>query len=158
MIGTDCPAFTAAHLRQAAPRLREADVVLIPAEDGGYVLIGARAPHAGLFSDMQWGTSTVLAETRQRIAALGLTAIELRRSGTSIPKAIWRGSSANCRRWRCNHCNLISTSPQTISSAAPMRTARSGSFSTTTAIKAPNSTLVSRKRGDDGDRRQRHRP
>ncbi len=77
VIGTDCPAFTVAHLRRAAEALRDADVVLIPAEDGGYVLIGARAPHAGLFDDMTWGAATVLAETRQRIAALKLTAVEL---------------------------------------------------------------------------------
>ena len=76
VIGTDCPALTIAHLRQAAAALREAEVVLIPAEDGGYVLIGARAPHAGLFEGMRWGTSTVLAETRTRIAALGLSAVE----------------------------------------------------------------------------------
>ena len=43
VIGTDCPAFTADHLRAAASALHDgADVVLIPAEDGGYVLIGAR--------------------------------------------------------------------------------------------------------------------
>jgi rSAM/selenodomain-associated transferase 1 len=77
VIGTDCPAFTAEHLRQAANALRQADMVLIPVEDGGYVLIGARAPHAELFADMTWGAATVLAETRKRIAALGLTAIEL---------------------------------------------------------------------------------
>jgi rSAM/selenodomain-associated transferase 1 len=76
VIGTDCPAFTVEHLRHAANALREADVVLIPAEDGGYVLIGARAAHASLFSDMTWGAATVLAETRKRIAALDLTAIE----------------------------------------------------------------------------------
>ena len=77
VIGTDCPARTADHLRQAANALRQAEVVLIPAEDGGYVLIGARAPHAALFTDMQWGNAEVLAETRRRIAASGLTAIEL---------------------------------------------------------------------------------
>ena len=45
VIGTDCPALTAGHLRAAADVLRAgADAVLIPAEDGGYVLIGARAP------------------------------------------------------------------------------------------------------------------
>ena len=64
VIGTDCPALTAAHLRDAAAALREADVVLIPAEDGGYVLIGTRAPQPALFAAMAWSTDTVLAETR----------------------------------------------------------------------------------------------
>ena len=78
VIGTDCPAFTPPHLRAAADALRDGtDVVLIPAEDGGYVLIGARAPRRELFSDMTWGTPTVLAETRNRISALNLKAVEL---------------------------------------------------------------------------------
>jgi rSAM/selenodomain-associated transferase 1 len=78
VIGTDCPAFTPAHLRAAADALRDGtDVVLIPADDGGYVLIGARAPRRELFSGMTWGTPTVLAETRSRISALNLKAVEL---------------------------------------------------------------------------------
>lgn len=77
VIGTDCPAFTPAHLSAAAEALKTADVVLIPAEDGGYVLIGMRTPQTMLFSDMTWGTRTVLAETRRRIAALKLRAVEL---------------------------------------------------------------------------------
>ena len=42
IIGTDCPALTQTHLQQAANALNENDAVLIPAEDGGYVLIGLR--------------------------------------------------------------------------------------------------------------------
>jgi rSAM/selenodomain-associated transferase 1 len=79
LIGSDCPALTPAHLRAAAATLADADVVLTPAEDGGYVLIGVRAPCPDLFCDMVWGTATVLAETRQRIAALKLRAVELDR-------------------------------------------------------------------------------
>ena len=77
VIGTDCPALAAAHLRAAATALDDAGVVLIPAEDGGYVLIGARAVHHDLFSGVAWGTPKVLAQTRARIAALGLKAVEL---------------------------------------------------------------------------------
>jgi uncharacterized protein len=77
VIGSDCPALTPAHLRAAANALGNAEVVLIPAEDGGYVLIGARAAHPSLFAGIAWGTATVLAETRARIAALGLSAAEL---------------------------------------------------------------------------------
>jgi hypothetical protein len=43
VIGADCPALTAGHLRAAADALRDHDAVLIPVEDGGYVLIGLRA-------------------------------------------------------------------------------------------------------------------
>ena len=77
VIGTDCPALTPTHLRAAAQALDTHDVVLIPAEDGGFVLIGAKRPHPELFEAMTWSVPTVLAETRWRIAALGLSAAEL---------------------------------------------------------------------------------
>ncbi len=77
VIGSDCPALTPQHLQAAAAALGEADVVLIPAEDGGYVLIGTRALQPTLFEAMTWSTDRVLAETRGRIAALGLRAVEL---------------------------------------------------------------------------------
>jgi hypothetical protein len=77
VIGTDCPALTSQHLRAAAEALDQVDVVLIPAADGGYVLIGARTAHPELFARIAWGTDTVLSETRKHIAALGLTAVEL---------------------------------------------------------------------------------
>ena len=68
VIGTDCPALTELHLRGAASALREGnDVIIIPAEDGGYVLIGTRTAQPALFVDIAWGTKTVLAETRARV-------------------------------------------------------------------------------------------
>jgi rSAM/selenodomain-associated transferase 1 len=73
VIGTDCPALTAAHLRAAGAALRTGtDVVVYPAEDGGYVLIGARKAEPALFSAMPWSTAEVMAETRRRLKALGL--------------------------------------------------------------------------------------
>jgi uncharacterized protein len=78
VIGTDCPALAQSHLRQAADVLRAgSDVVVIPAEDGGYVLIGARRPQPGLFTGMTWSTDQVMAQTRQRLADAGLTWREL---------------------------------------------------------------------------------
>jgi uncharacterized protein len=76
VIGTDCPALTELHLRGAANALREGnDVTLIPAEDGGYVLIGTRTPQPAIFAGIAWGANTVLVETRGRIIEqrLGLT-------------------------------------------------------------------------------------
>jgi rSAM/selenodomain-associated transferase 1 len=74
VIGTDCPALTAEHLRASADALRaDIDVVTIPVEDGGYALIGTRTPVPALFRDMRWSTADVMAETRRRLATLGLT-------------------------------------------------------------------------------------
>jgi uncharacterized protein len=73
VIGTDCPSLTALHLRDAAEALRSgAEVVVIPADDGGYVLIGMRKPIPDLFAEMAWGTDAVMAETRRRVTDLGL--------------------------------------------------------------------------------------
>jgi rSAM/selenodomain-associated transferase 1 len=73
VIGTDCPALTSDHLRAAADGLRGgSDAVVIPAEDGGYVLIGMRAPERALFSGMHWSTPGVMDETRRRLRARGL--------------------------------------------------------------------------------------
>jgi rSAM/selenodomain-associated transferase 1 len=77
IIGTDCPALTTAHLAEAATALQTHDVVLGPAEDGGYVLIGLTRPRPDLFEGIAWGSSTVLAATRQRIGAAGLRLHEL---------------------------------------------------------------------------------
>ena len=77
IIGTDCPALTPAHLQQAANALSENDAVLIPAEDGGYVLIGLRQPEPAIFTDITWGTAQVLASTRQRLRDIGYSWREL---------------------------------------------------------------------------------
>lgn len=72
LIGTDCPGYSAAYLRQARDRLATgADAVLGPAEDGGYVLIGLNRVSPRLFQDLQWGTASVLEETRARLRVLG---------------------------------------------------------------------------------------
>src|ERR1043166_3163716 len=56
VIGTDCPALTPPHLREAADVLRAGiDAVITPAEDGGYVLIGSRRPQPDLFTGMTGG-------------------------------------------------------------------------------------------------------
>lgn len=71
VIGTDCPALGAAHLREAASRLADHDAVVLPAEDGGYVLIGTRSPPPAVFDEVEWGTDQVMAQTRRRLTALG---------------------------------------------------------------------------------------
>lgn len=77
IIGTDCPALTTAHLVKAAAALQSHDVVLGPAEDGGYVLIGLTRPRPELFAGIAWGSSTVLAATQRRIRDAGLRLYQL---------------------------------------------------------------------------------
>lgn len=77
VIGTDCPALTEAHLRSAAMALRDGnDVVLIPNERGGYVLLGMRKAQPALFSKIAWDGSNILADTRARIVEQRLMLIE----------------------------------------------------------------------------------
>ena len=78
LVGTDCPARTAGHLRQAERALREGeDAVFVPCEDGGYALVGLRRVDARLFDGIAWGSARVMAETRSRLEALGWRWLEL---------------------------------------------------------------------------------
>jgi len=70
LIGTDCPALTATELKDAASALQHADATLVPAFDGGYVLLGLNRFHPTLFSGMAWSTDTVAAETMRRFQTL----------------------------------------------------------------------------------------
>lgn len=72
VVGSDCPALTAARIRTAAERLGHADVVIGPALDGGYYLIGLRRPRPELFADIPWSTASVLEVTRSRAREAGL--------------------------------------------------------------------------------------
>lgn len=77
-IGADCPALTAQHLRDAITTLRNGqDAVFVPAEDGGYTLIGLARDAPQLFEHITWGGSQVMAQTRVRLQALGLRWHEL---------------------------------------------------------------------------------
>lgn len=78
IIGTDCPALTPRHLHDAADALREGcDAVFVPAEDGGYALIGLARPAPPLFTGIAWGGPAVMAQTRERLCAAGLRGREL---------------------------------------------------------------------------------
>jgi rSAM/selenodomain-associated transferase 1 len=78
LIGSDIPAMDPQYLRAADRALVAGkDMVIGPAEDGGYVLIGFTHCVAELFRGIPWGTPAVLEETRRRAAALSLRAGEL---------------------------------------------------------------------------------
>jgi len=73
LVGADSPTLPPAIVRRAFARLARADVVLGPATDGGYYLIGARAAlPEPLFREMPWGTARVAEEALRRAAVAGL--------------------------------------------------------------------------------------
>lgn len=75
--GADVPDLTAAILRLAFAALAEHDVVLGPAVDGGYYLIGMKRDRPELLAGIDWGTARVCAQTRAAIGRLGLSVAEL---------------------------------------------------------------------------------
>ena len=77
LIGSDCPDWCSQDLIQAFGHLRQHDVVLAPAMDGGYVLIGCRRKAPELFSGISWGTDQVCEQTISRLRLLGMDWREL---------------------------------------------------------------------------------
>jgi rSAM/selenodomain-associated transferase 1 len=78
VIGADGPALSVEDLRAARDALRAEPAVIVPAEDGGYVLIGLAENVPGLFAGVDWGTGAVLRQTRERFAQAGVRCMELR--------------------------------------------------------------------------------
>lgn len=72
LAGSDLPDIHTDMFREGFMSLRQHDVVLGPARDGGYYLIGMREPQPGLFDITGWGGPQVLRDTLRRAEALGL--------------------------------------------------------------------------------------
>lgn len=104
IIGSDCPDVTATDIEDAWLALEGHDVVLGPALDGGYWLIGLRAPQPGLFTAMPWSTDAVFAETIRRARESGLRVAVLRELSDVDTVADWErwvrraGSNASLPR------------------------------------------------------------
>ncbi|MEL7896416.1 TIGR04282 family arsenosugar biosynthesis glycosyltransferase [Vreelandella neptunia] len=81
LMGSDCPSITSALIATCAQQLASFEVVMLPAEDGGYGFVGTQQDYPALFEGIPWGTQRVLATTQQRIEALGLRA--------AYPATIW---------------------------------------------------------------------
>ncbi|MBO0937786.1 TIGR04282 family arsenosugar biosynthesis glycosyltransferase [Fibrella sp. HMF5335] len=73
LIGSDCLALTQTHLTQAFAALDTADVVIGPATDGGYYLLGMKQLHTDLFANMPWSQPNLLAETELALQRNQLT-------------------------------------------------------------------------------------
>lgn len=78
VIGTDAPALDEVIIKQVIDELHAgADVVLVPAEDGGYVLLGLSTNYEFLFNDISWGTDKVMQQTRERLKEKNISFKEL---------------------------------------------------------------------------------
>ena len=79
IVGTDAPDIHASLIEQAllSLRLGKADVVLGPAMDGGYYLLGLRSVHPSLFTGILWSTDSVLQCTLERASKLQLHVLQL---------------------------------------------------------------------------------
>jgi rSAM/selenodomain-associated transferase 1 len=102
VVGTDCPPVDAAYVRQAVRALQDHDVVLGPAEDGGYALVGTRFPTPEIFRDVPWGSSRVLDVTLQRCAEAQLRVTRL--------KTVWDvDTAADLARFRATKAQTRSS-------------------------------------------------
>jgi hypothetical protein len=75
--GADTPDLAPQHVEAAIAALERHDVVIGPAEDGGYYLIGMRTALPELLTDMPWSTDQVLPETLARLARRGIAPVLL---------------------------------------------------------------------------------
>ena len=90
IIGSDCPRVTAQDITNAWAALLQHEVVLGPATDGGYWLIGLRSPQPALFQKIHWSTDVVLRETQDRARAARLT-VHLQRELSDVDtESDWR--------------------------------------------------------------------
>ena len=72
LVGSDCPRLDRAYLAGAGRSLKRAEIVLGPADDGGYVLIGARKISPEVFRNIDWGTASVYRQTVERLDGAGI--------------------------------------------------------------------------------------
>ena len=72
IIGSDCPWLSDRDIKEAWNDLETHDLVLGPAKDGGYWLVGLREPKPEVFKGISWSTETVLAQTLEQARAGGL--------------------------------------------------------------------------------------
>lgn len=90
LIGTDCPAIEAPDLDESRSALDSHPIVIGPARDGGYWLIGMREYNANLFRGINWSTQTVFEETMARAEQANLSVYSLRELSDIDTEADWK--------------------------------------------------------------------
>lgn len=91
IIGSDCPGITSEYLSAAFAALENDDIVVGPALDGGYTLLGMRELLPSLFTDVAWSTDAVLPTTLARAGAAGKTVHQLQPLSDVDYLADWLG-------------------------------------------------------------------
>ncbi len=97
IVGTDAPDLSPAILQDAIAALDRVDVVLGPALDGGYYLIGMNRPRPELFTGISWGTSSVFASTLDAVKQANLTV-------GLLPALLDIDTGEDLDRWRSTSC------------------------------------------------------
>ncbi len=100
MIGSDSPDIPLFYIQEAFLRLNTSELVIGPAEDGGYYLIGLRKPIDSLFKDIRWGSSEVLTDTIK-------IAERKRISYSLLPQWYDIDDMENLKRWIPQHIQSI---------------------------------------------------
>ena len=95
LIGTDCPTLQSQHLNEAFEALTDSDLVLGPATDGGYYLIGMKRRADYLFEGISWSTSQVLTETLNVASQHGLTTTLLQELNDIDTSEDWERYTSN---------------------------------------------------------------
>ncbi len=73
ILGTDCAQLESRHIKDAIQKLDEKDVVIGPAEDGGYYLLGMNKSTTSLFEEIEWSTSQVFSQTIEKLTRAELS-------------------------------------------------------------------------------------
>ena len=94
LVGSDCPVLEVGYLQEALGLLNEGETVVFgPAEDGVFVLVGARRVHPHMFANVEWGTPDVLHQTLANCTRLDLA--------TGCLERLWAvDQPADVARWQ----------------------------------------------------------
>ena len=122
LVGSDCPELTADILKEAFQALDHHPVVLGPAIDGGYYLVGLKQRLSNIFQGIPWGTGNVLEETRKALSSIGVSYALLERlSDVDTPEDldIWE----RAQKARNSHDNSLSIIIPTLNESARIQAA-----------------------------------
>ena len=103
LVGTDCPSLTAFHIANAFGAFDYCDVVLGPATDGGYYLLGMKEFHPELFCHIDWGTDQVLQKTLQNAKWISASVSQL----SPLPDTDFPEDLVTCRRLGFNYSPVL---------------------------------------------------